>query len=131
MIMAQASFLIDGSDFDTLEGFLQAFTDELIPGAVRGWIHNLDAFNDFLYRGDEKPPDGFTLVWKNSDLSRTKLGYGETVRQLERGFSKCHPLNKGIIQARIELARQQKGSTIFDEIVEIIRGHSDIQLILS
>jgi Barstar (barnase inhibitor) len=54
----------------------------LIPGAK--WGHNLDAFNDILRGGFGTLEGGFILRWKNSTVSRERLGYPETVRQLDR-----------------------------------------------
>jgi hypothetical protein len=35
--------------------------------------------NDILRGGFGTPDDGFTLRWKNHDISRQRLGYRETV----------------------------------------------------
>jgi RNAse (barnase) inhibitor barstar len=76
---------IDGTRFSTLEEFYEEVSRVLIPGAY--WGRNLDAFNDILRGGFGTREEGFVLVWKNSDLSRQRLGYPETVRQL--GLSLC------------------------------------------
>jgi RNAse (barnase) inhibitor barstar len=123
-------YYIDGKDFSTLEEFFTAISDVLIPRAVKGWIHNLDAFNDLLWRGDDIPVDGFTLHWKNSAVSRENLGYRETVRQLEKSLQKSHPINRRILEHEIELARTNKGETVFDRIIDIIKSHETIHLIL-
>lgn len=128
--MSKKSFHINGDKFSTLQEFFREIGRVLIPGAADGWIHNLDAFNDVLYRGDHKPEGGFILVWRNSDVSRIKLGYPETILQLERRLLICHPANRPIIRDRILLAKQNEGPTLFDDLVEIIRGHQDIELIL-
>src|SRR2546428_8436805 len=73
---------IDGAECSSLEGFFEEVSRKLIPGAE--WGHNLDAFNDILRGGFGTPEGGFVLRWKNSDVSRERLGYPETVRQLER-----------------------------------------------
>lgn len=85
------SFVIDGADFTNLEGFYEQVGRVLIPGV--SWGMNLDAFNDILRGGFGTPDDGFTLCWKNSDLSRVSLGYPETVRHLESLLARCHPSN--------------------------------------
>jgi RNAse (barnase) inhibitor barstar len=63
---------IDGSQFSTLEGFYDKVSQVLIPGA--NWGRNLDAFNDILRGGFGTPEGGFVLRWKNSKLSRERLG---------------------------------------------------------
>ncbi len=73
-------YVIDGHHFTTLEEFYDEISRVLIPHTHWGW--NLDAFNDILRGGFGTPEEGFILWWKNSDISRQRLGYTETVRQL-------------------------------------------------
>src|SRR6185369_17209859 len=93
----------------------------LIPGAE--WGHNLDAFNDILRGGFGTPEDGFVLRWVNSALSRERLGYPETVRQLEIRLVRCHPTNREWVAADLERARLGVGPTVFDWLVDIIGIH--------
>lgn len=126
--MEKPTLLIDGNDFSTLEGFLLEIRDVLAPSANDEWIHGLDALNDELSRGDEKPQEGFTLVWKNSATSKDRLSYPETVRQLEKKLRRCHPSNREHLTGRIEAAKRSEGTTVFDWIVEIIVAHEDVEL---
>ena len=79
------------------------------------------------------------LVWNNSEVSRQRLGYPETVRQLELRLTRCHPSNREYVAQELEEAKMQKGSTVFDWLVEIIRvhgaggaeGEDNVELILS
>jgi RNAse (barnase) inhibitor barstar len=79
--MQKTVYQIDGNNFSTLKEFYAEISRVLIPGA--SWGHNLDAFNDILRGGFGTPEGGFILRWKNSKESRQRLGYAETVRQLE------------------------------------------------
>lgn len=36
---------------------------------------------------------------------------------------RCHPTNRESVGARIDRARRHDGTTLFDEVVEIIRAH--------
>jgi RNAse (barnase) inhibitor barstar len=119
--MAKAVYEIDGCDFATLEEFYDAVSRVLIPSA--GWGHNLDAFNDILRGGFGTPYGGFVLRWKHSSVSRERLGYPETVRQLERRLACCHPANRQWVGEDLEQARQGVGPTVFDWLVEIIQVH--------
>lgn len=65
-------FEIDGNEFSTLDEFYDVISGVLIPG--RSWGRNLDAFNDILRGGFGTPDGGFVLVWRNSEVSRTRLG---------------------------------------------------------
>lgn len=76
------SFEIDGSRFETLEGFYDEVSRVLVPG--RFWGRNLDAFNDILSGGFGTPDGGFALRWKNHELSRSRLAEFETLVEIIR-----------------------------------------------
>jgi RNAse (barnase) inhibitor barstar len=115
------TYTIDGAAFSTLEGFYEEVSRVLIPGAE--WGHNLDAFNDILRGGFGTPEEGFELVWKDHALSRDRLGYAETVRQLEKRLTRCHPTNREQVAQDLAAAKAGSGSTVFDWLVEIVRDH--------
>ena len=117
------TYEIDGTNFSTLEGFYDEISQSVIPGAA--WGRNLDAFNDILRGGFGTPANGFTLRWKNHDISRHSLGYRETVRQLEKTLQRCHPTNRNAVRAELDLARANQGPTVFDWLLEIIAIHSE------
>ena len=119
--MAKAVYEIDGDDFATLQEFYDVVSRVLIPGAE--WGHNLDALNDILRGGFGTPEGGFILRWKNSAISREQLGYPETVRQLERRLTHCHPTNRQSVGEDLERARRGLGATVFDWLVEIVQVH--------
>ena len=93
----------------------------LIPDAE--WGRNLDAFNDILRGGFGTPDSGFNLLWRNSDLSRERFGFTETVRQLRNRLLTCHPSNAAAVEKDLERARSGEGKTIFNSLVAIIREH--------
>jgi RNAse (barnase) inhibitor barstar len=116
------TYEIDGSRFSTLEGFYEEISRVLIPDS--DWGHNLDALDDILQGGFGTPEGGFILRWKNSALSRERLSYPETIRQLETTLQTCHPSNRGTVGRYLEDARNLKGETAFDWLIEIIRVHT-------
>jgi RNAse (barnase) inhibitor barstar len=121
--VVKAVYEIDGRDFSTLEEFYDLIGQVLIPGAE--WGRNLDAFNDILRGGFGTPEGGFVLRWVNTKLSRDRLGYPETARQLERRLTRCHPSNRPMVAAELAQAQQGSGLTVFDWLVEIIRIHGE------
>jgi len=85
---------------------------------------------------EETPPREFRnrhsgCVWRASQLSRERLGYSETVRQLERRLSKCHPNSRPVVQADLDAARHRQGPTVFEWLVEIVSGHTNVRLVLA
>lgn len=124
--MPKPTLRIDGHGFSTLEEFYDEISRQLIPGV--SWGHNLDAFSDILRGGFGTPEGGFTLVWEASDLSRSRLGYRETIRELERRLERCHPSNRAQVEAQLTAARRSRGPTVFDWLVEIIRDEEAVEL---
>ena len=124
--MTKTQYVIDGTECKTLKETAAAFTRAL--GLNFPWNGNLDALNDILRGGFGTPEDGFVLIWKQSDLSRQGLGYNETVRWYEENLQKCHPTNVSTVKQKLSEARNRRGTTVFDWLVEIIRGHQNIEL---
>jgi RNAse (barnase) inhibitor barstar len=123
------NFLIDGNNFSNLLEFYEEFRRVLTPGIW--WGSNLDAFNDVLRGGFGTPDEGYTLVWKNSNLSKMRLGYSETVAELERLLAGAHPKARTTLEERIAEAKRGVGSTVFDWLVEAIRNENPkIELVL-
>ena len=118
--MGKTVCVIDGACFDTLETFyIHAL--EALTGT--GWESNLDAFNDILRGGFGTPEGGYILRWRNWELSRQRLGYAETVRQLRLRLGQCHPSNVPLVTRQLEDACHGRGPTVFDWLVEIIQVH--------
>lgn len=118
------TYEVDGSRFSTLEEFFDEISAVLIPSA--SWGRNLDAFNDILRGGFGTPEEGFTILWKNSNLSREKLGYPETIRWIERKLTTCHPDNVPYVKRDLIKAKNGKGETLFGIIIGIIQKHGPL-----
>ena len=112
---------IDGARFDDYAGFCREFSALLTDYEWRG---NLDAFDDILYGDFGTPEEGFVLRWKNSDLSRIALGHAATAQWIEDKLAGCDPSWIETLKQDLEAARQGRGRTLFDEIVDIIRDHA-------
>ena len=115
------TYEIDGKNFDSLDGFYDEFSRKVIPGAE--WGRNLDAFNNVLFGGFGTPVGGFTLVWRNSEISRQRLSHPETVNYLREKLASCHSTLKETVRRELEAAEQGRGQTIFEKLVEIIESH--------
>ena len=115
------TYEIDGEHFSTLEAFYDEISRVVVPGA--SWGRNLDAFNDILRGGFGTPDEGFVLRWKNHDVSRQRLAYPETVRQLENRLERCHPTNRASVRDALDRARAGQGPTVFDWLVETLAAH--------
>lgn len=114
-------YTIDGNEFSSIDEFFEVVSKNLIPGS--DWGRNLNAFNDILRGGFGTPEEGFILRWKNSDLSRGRLGYEETMKCLESALERCHPTGVSDLERQLKDAKLGKGQTAFDWLVEIIEDH--------
>ena len=126
--MDKRVYEIDGNNFSTLEEFWDEISRVLIPDVY--WGRNLDAFNDILRGGFGTSDEGFVLVWKNSTLSKERLGFDETIRQLEKRLERCHPTNREHVKLQIEESKRHKFPTVYEWLIEIIQyeEHADIEL---
>jgi RNAse (barnase) inhibitor barstar len=114
------TYEIDGERFATLEEFYSEI-DRIMH--LSAWGRNLDAFNDILRGGFGTPEEGFTIRWKNHNVSRERLGYPETVRQISLRLERCHPSNRETVLQHLKDAEQGRNQTAFDWLVDIIRKH--------
>jgi RNAse (barnase) inhibitor barstar len=121
--MIKHTYTIDGNDFDTLEELYEKISETMLPGIV--WGHNLDALNDVLYGDFGVLKEEFILIWKNAARSRQKLGYEYTIEFWEKRL-----VHNPDLKEKLEKARQHKGQTVFDVLMEIIYDHPQITLIL-
>lgn len=118
------TFVLDGDRIASLESFYDEFSRVILPGQF--WGKNLDALDEIL-SGDWLPNvPVIEIIWANSHNSKTRLGYEETVRQLETRLQHCHPLNRPILMRELEAARQQKGPTVFDWLLEIFKEREQL-----
>ena len=123
--MIKSVYEIDGQRFDDLDGFFREFGSRVIPRST--WGENLDAFNDVLRGGFGTPEEGFILVWRNSDISRSRLGHQAMARKIEERLTRYR---SPAAEAELAAARRGEGETLFGLLVEIIQGHPDVELIL-
>ena len=120
-------FIIDGNDFNDIEGFYSIIDRLFTKGLDWKTGHNLNAFNDILRGGfgvhDYGEP--IKIIWKNFALSRKTLGYEETVKNYEKWLPRCHPTGVESMKARLADARNETGETLLDIIVDIILDTDD------
>lgn len=123
------TYEIDGNNFSDLEGFYTEFHIKVLKGQAT-WGKNLDAFNDVLSGGFGTPAEGFVLVWDNSEISKDMLGWPETIKFIEQKLTTCHPSNVEHVGKDLEDAKNHQGQTLFEILIDIIKGHDDVDLIL-
>ncbi|MGV9424684.1 barstar family protein [Streptomyces sp. NPDC003656] len=113
------TYVLDGTRISTLEDFWRV-VGEAVNGTGGYFGRNLDAFADCLSGGFGTPDDDdYVVEWREHQASRERLGHPETARQLEIRLARCHPTNRPSVRADLDAAREGRGSTVFDWLVEI------------
>lgn len=114
--------IMDGNQFSTLEEFYTEM-DHLLTKDL-GWKtgHNLDAFNDLLRGGFGVHEYGehLHIKWLHAAKSRRDFGYDATAAYYEKMLTTCHPVNRKSVEEKLAAAREHKGKTVMDMIVDII-----------
>lgn len=115
--------VINGSHFSTLEGFYDEVS-QLFMNDEDWMIGTLDGFNDILY--------GFKgeIIWKDSQKSEEDLGFKLTKEFYENKIRIGKPFNIKLIQQKLDELTAGNGQTLFEILIEIIKSHKNIQLIL-
>ncbi|EJL69246.1 hypothetical protein [Chryseobacterium populi] len=123
--------VINGGHFSDLTEFYEEISNILMKNA--GWkAGTLDGFNDILYGGFGVFENGqeVELIWKESQKSKSDLGFNATREFYERKIRQGKPFNIELIQQKLDELISGKGQTLFDILIEIIEDHKNITLIL-
>jgi len=120
--------LLQASDFDDINGFYSTIYSMMTLHEDWKPAHNLDAFNDMLYSGFGKEP--VQLVWEQSAKSQIDLGLQATREFYQHKINQGKPYNTEWATKQLEALNAGQGQTLFDIIVEILRSHRHIELVL-
>jgi len=114
---------INGSHFSDLEGFYNEVSELFMKD--EDWIvRTLDGFDDILYGVDSD------ITWKDSEKSKKDLGFDLTKEFYENKIRIGKPFNVELIQQKLDDLIDGKGQTLFEILVEILKAHQNINLIL-
>lgn len=115
--------VINGGHFSDLEGFYEEISQLFMKD--EDWkVGTLDGIDDILY-GVETD-----IVWKDSQKSKEDLGFDLTKEFYENKIKQGKPFNVQLIQQKLDELIAEKGQTLFEILIEIIKSHKNITLIL-
>ncbi|WP_313100917.1 ribonuclease inhibitor [Epilithonimonas sp.] len=115
--------VINGSHFSDLEGFYNEVSELFMKD--EDWIvGTLDGFDDILYGINSD------ITWKDSEKSKKDLGFDLTKKFYENKIRIGKPFNVELIQQKLNDLIDGKGQTLFEILVEILKSHQNINLIL-
>jgi RNAse (barnase) inhibitor barstar len=129
--------IIDGNNFSNAKELDLEFKKILTKDI--DWINysesnglNLDSLNDFLQGGFGvfEVDDSIKITWLHSQKSKDDLGKDETITYLKQILVKSHPSAHEKIEQQIKLMEVDQGKTLFDMVVEVIKEHDHIELVL-
>ena len=115
-------YTLDMSEIESFDDFVSECNEEFIESVGGNWGGNLDAFNDYLSWPEPIPYD---LVIIGTSRCEQVLGYGAAEKRLRGNLKTCHPLNRERVKKEILDARNGKGQTLWDIIVEIFNENTE------
>lgn len=117
------SAVINGSHFSDLSGFYEEVSRVLTEDA--DWkVGTLDGFDDILY-GFERE-----IIWKDSQKSKEDLSFKATKEFYENKIKQGKPFNINLAQQKLDDLIAGNGQTLFEILIEIVKSHQNITLIL-
>ncbi|HAO09321.1 MAG TPA: ribonuclease inhibitor [Chryseobacterium sp.] len=115
--------VINGSHFSNLEAFYEEVS--LLFLKDEDWkVGTLDGFDDILYGYEGE------IIWKNAQKSKKDLGFDLTKEFYENKIRQGKPFNVTLIQQKLDDLIAENGQTLFEILIEIIKSHKNIILIL-
>ncbi|REC49324.1 MULTISPECIES: ribonuclease inhibitor [Chryseobacterium] len=115
--------VINGSHFSNLEAFYEEVS--LLFLKDENWkVGTLDGFDDILYGYEGE------IIWKNARKSKEDLGFDLTKQYYENKIRQGKPFNVTLIQEKLDDLIAGNGQTLFEILMEIIKSHKNITLIL-
>src|SRR5690606_27640355 len=123
---------IDGNNFHDIDSFYDEINRLVMSDEDWKLGNSLDAFNDLLYGeiGILKDFDQLEIHWKNSEKSRSELGFETTKNFYQNKLKYPEVFNSQYIQQKLDELESGQGQTYFEILLEIISEHKNINLTL-
>jgi len=130
--MRKLKLEIDGNNFHDIDSFYDEINRLTMSNEDWKLGNSLDAFNDLLYGGFGilKDFDQLEIIWKNSEKSRSDLGFETTKNFYQNKFRHPEVFNSQYIQQKLNELESGQGQTYFEILLEIISEHKNINLTL-
>ena len=124
---------INGNEFSNLSEFYDEVERKMTKGLNWKIGRNLNALNDVLSGGFgvQEVGETYQLNWTNADKSKSDLSWTRTVEFIENKLKNCHPTNIELVKKDLDDAKNQKGKTLWEIIIGIIKENKQIKLNLN
>jgi len=131
--MKKLKLEIDGNHFQDIGSFYDELNRLTMSNEDWKLGNSLDAFNDLLYGGFGilKGFDELEIIWKNSEKSRSDLGFETTFHFYQNKLKHPEIFNSQYIQQKLDELQLGAGQTYFEILLEIISEHKNISLTLA
>ena len=116
-------FIIDGANFDDIEGFYCEIDTLFTKNLDWKTGHNLHALNDILRGGFGVHEYGepIKIIWKNFKKSKKDFGYEAIIKQYEYTLANPHPFAEiDYVKNKLSDAQNGIGETLIDVLIGII-----------
>lgn len=130
--MSPKTFIINGNNFSDLQGFYDEVVNVLTKNFTDKFGRNMNAFDDILLGGFCKfeYQEKIIFIWKNAKKSQKDLGWPETIKYIENKLKRCNSRNLKSIENDLKLAKEGKGQTLFEIIVDKIKKQKHIKFVV-
>ncbi len=120
---SKQKFIINGNNFSDLPGFYKEISEVLMNNY--DWtVGTLDGFDDILYGVNSD------IIWQNAAKSKEDLGFNTTKEFYENKIRQGKPFNIKLIEQKLTDVINGNGQTLYEILLEIIKSHPNINLIL-
>lgn len=120
---SQQKFIINGDNFSDLPGFYKEIS-EVFMSDYDWTVATLDGFDDILYAVKSD------IIWQNATKSKEDLGFDATKEFYENKIRQGKPFNIKLIEQKLTDLINGNGQTLYEILMEIIKSHPNINLIL-
>lgn len=115
--------VINGSHFSDLSGFYEEVSAVLMKD-VDWKVGTLDGFDDILYGFEGE------IIWRDFQKSKQDLGFDATKLFYENKIRQGKPFNINLAQEKLDELIDGNGQTLYEILIEIIKSHKNITLVL-
>lgn len=125
------TFIIKGKTIDSIADFYSEINRLFMQNESWQLAQSLDAFDDMLYGsyGAIQNFDTVILVWENHLHSKQTLGFDTTLNWYASKLDNPN-YNHKFISKEIQALKDGVGKTYYELLLEIIRSHKNINLLL-
>lgn len=123
--------VIEGNNIKGIVSFYEEINRVFMQNEEWKIGNSLDALNDLLHGGvgEIKANEPVQLIWNDIMKSKEVLGLGTTKAFYNEKLTNPSTYNVKWVMEKLEALEKNEGETYFEIVMNIIAGHSNIELL--